>query len=200
MTCSKIPRKVTPPSPHLSFPPTDHQVVITRGSVHVNPDLPYHSLDSKSCFPLSNLTDQRYTPYRIFVPTSVLTKRPQCPQPQIADHSSLRQQTRDLSFGPSVPVPPEYGGKRDNTRPLQRLQKPGSQIEAMPPSASPVIPLHPIILSYNSATRHPVFFTPDLRKAPFPLPIFPAAGFHPVATGYVLEQRKVLSDGSATKL
>jgi hypothetical protein len=54
---------------------------------------------------------------------------------------------------------------------------------------------------YDSATRHPVFFTDALRKPPFPIPQMASQGWNPVASGYIMEQRKREGDiGPKTKL
>ncbi|KAF2265849.1 hypothetical protein CC78DRAFT_514837 [Lojkania enalia] len=71
--------------------------------------------------------------------------------------------------------------------------KPRSQIEAMPPLAM----LPPRNL-YDSAVRHPVFFTEQLRKPPFPMPDMGSQGWSPVANGYIMEKKK--AGGPQTKL
>jgi hypothetical protein len=48
---------------------------------------------------------------------------------------------------------------------------------------------------YDSAVRHPVFFTDQLRKPPFPIPEMASRGFNPVASGYIVETKKVDGTG-----
>lgn len=80
--------------------------------------------------------------------------------------------------------------------------KPQNQIEAMPPFATP--PHHPLNKApslYDSAIRHPVFFTQQLRKPPFPIPNMASHGWNPVASGYIVETMKPKTDGAVkTKL
>lgn len=67
----------------------------------------------------------------------------------------------------------------------------------MPPTrAAPSLPAQSF---YDAATRHPVFFTSNLRKPPFPIPQMPSQGWNPVANGYIQEREKVQS-GLGTKL
>lgn len=90
--------------------------------------------------------------------------------------------------------------------------RPKSQMEAMPPFqplATPSRPQSslshlasaPLYQQYDSAVRHPVFFTDRLRKPPFPLPGERSSSVSPVAHGYVMEKRRT-SAGAAgqTKL
>lgn len=59
-----------------------------------------------------------------------------------------------------------------------------------PPSQVPFrTPIGPMAASYDSAHRHPVFFTERYRKPPFTLPDGGGAGgiFNPVAQGYIFE-------------
>lgn len=76
-------------------------------------------------------------------------------------------------------------------------QKPRSQVEAMPPSRTS--PFRPPQSFYDAATRHPVFFTNNLRKPPFPIPQTPSQGWNPVAIGYIQERERV-TGGAGTKL
>ncbi|KAF1994432.1 hypothetical protein P154DRAFT_475986 [Amniculicola lignicola CBS 123094] len=78
-------------------------------------------------------------------------------------------------------------------------QRPRSQIEAMPPFApaparaptqAQAHAFPPPHMLYNSATRHPVFFTETLRKPPFPIPRLAAQAWNPVASGYIFEGGK----------
>lgn len=52
---------------------------------------------------------------------------------------------------------------------------------------------------YDSAIRHPVFFTQNLKKPPFPIPQVASQGWNPVANGYIMEQRRADAPGK-TKL
>ena len=73
---------------------------------------------------------------------------------------------------------------------------PRNQLEAMPPSKAPLKPVGPPIpMVYNPATTHPVFFTNNFHRPPFPLPM--DAGLSPAATGYVFAKEQL---GSRTKL
>ncbi|KAI9789717.1 MAG: hypothetical protein M1835_001481 [Candelina submexicana] len=79
-----------------------------------------------------------------------------------------------------------------------------SQIEALPPSNDQPASLMPTTLisgthlpNYNSAIRHPVFFTERLRKPPFPLPAQANRGSSPVVFGYVWDA-KVTEGGART--
>ncbi|KAK4915194.1 hypothetical protein LTR28_013584, partial [Elasticomyces elasticus] len=70
-----------------------------------------------------------------------------------------------------------------------------SQLEAMPAhfsalSPQPQFSSSPITQHYNPSTRHPVFFTERLRKAPFPLPNAARGSIHPAVEGYILENRR----------
>ncbi|KAH9882129.1 hypothetical protein J1614_001301 [Plenodomus biglobosus] len=90
------------------------------------------------------------------------------------------------------------------TNPLQaqnssNIAKPRSQMEAMPPFGPPQTPATYFTPLYDSAVRHPVFFTSNLRKPPFPIPQAANQGWNPVANGYIHEQRKAEAVGK-TKL
>ncbi|KAF2494118.1 hypothetical protein BU16DRAFT_65107 [Lophium mytilinum] len=129
--------------------------------------------------------------------------RPKLPQ---QDHrpSYLHQQTRSLQH-PSAPPPP-ISNAPSSTIPQK---KPRNQIEAMSPFAPTLQTLQTLQTrnpafspsAYDSAVRHPVFFTEQLRKPPFPLPQNAGQGVSPVAFGYVLESRKADAGfGGRTKL
>ncbi|OCK78865.1 hypothetical protein K432DRAFT_383562 [Lepidopterella palustris CBS 459.81] len=85
--------------------------------------------------------------------------------------------------------------------------KPKNQIEAMPPF-DPAPPAaffasranNLTVHSYDSAIRHPVFFTEQLRKPPFPLPEMASLGVNPAAHGYILENRRPDATVGQTKL
>lgn len=71
----------------------------------------------------------------------------------------------------------------------------------MPPSASPqqLAMTNMFTPLYDSAIRHPVFFTQTLKKPPFPIPQVASQGWSPVASGYIAEQKKIEANGR-TKL
>jgi hypothetical protein len=69
----------------------------------------------------------------------------------------------------------------------------------MPPTASRPATFFPSQSFYDSAVRHPVFFTETLRKLPFPIPNMASHGWSPVASGYIKEQGRVEGNGR-TKL
>jgi len=69
----------------------------------------------------------------------------------------------------------------------------------MPPFGPAQTPATLFTPLYDSALRHPVFFTPHLKKPPFPLPQEASQGWSPVANGYVLENMKIEVAGK-TKL
>ncbi|KAF2873303.1 hypothetical protein BDV95DRAFT_627267 [Massariosphaeria phaeospora] len=75
------------------------------------------------------------------------------------------------------------------------LARPRSQIKAMPPFGPARNSLLPAHAMYDSAVRHPVFFTENLRKSPFPIPSMGSHGWSPVACGYIMEQRKAELNG-----
>ncbi|OAG10217.1 uncharacterized protein CC84DRAFT_1084440, partial [Paraphaeosphaeria sporulosa] len=111
------------------------------------------------------------------------------PPQQPARPSHAHQQTRTAHVTPPS-APPQSPGYTPTTAPQL---KPRSQIEAMPPfSSSPLVPPRNV---YDSAVRHPVFFTEQLRKAPFPIPTAATHGWNPVASGYIFEQRKAEANG-----
>ncbi|KAL5114821.1 hypothetical protein ACEQ8H_007314 [Pleosporales sp. CAS-2024a] len=77
------------------------------------------------------------------------------------------------------------------------LVQPRNQIEAMPPSL-PRPGVAPAF--YDSAVRHPVFFTQNLKKPPFPIPPIASQGWSPVANGYIMEQQPAMNAEPRTKL
>ncbi|KAL5396616.1 hypothetical protein PMIN06_003989 [Paraphaeosphaeria minitans] len=119
---------------------------------------------------------------------SLQPHRPQPPQ-HPARPSYAHQQTRVSHVNPPS-APPQTPGSAATAAPQL---KPRSQIEAMPPFASrPLVPPRSV---YDSAVRHPVFFTEQLRKPPFPIPSAATHGWNPVASGYIFEQRKADAKG-----
>ncbi|KAF1919715.1 hypothetical protein BDU57DRAFT_512962 [Ampelomyces quisqualis] len=75
--------------------------------------------------------------------------------------------------------------------------RPRSQIDAMPPFRPAQTPA-PLV--YDSAIRHPVFFTQNLKKPPFPMPRIASQGWSPVANGYIEEQQRDMGAEPKTKL
>ncbi|KIW01976.1 uncharacterized protein PV09_06811 [Verruconis gallopava] len=67
--------------------------------------------------------------------------------------------------------------------PTSHDHKPKSQIEAMPPALT----LRTAFQPFDPAKCHPVFFTPALRKPPFPMIGFNNGLVNPVAFGYIAE-------------
>ncbi|EKD21688.1 hypothetical protein MBM_00801 [Drepanopeziza brunnea f. sp. 'multigermtubi' MB_m1] len=130
--------------------------------------------------------------------------RPKIPQRRpFPPTPSNQQQTRTLStplevqgqVQQQVQQQPTY-----NTPPLQRPRVlfPRSQIEAMPPFAAPAGPAprnallavardQQIMMLLDAATRHPVFFTERLKKAPRGVDAGSGKLCSPVAEGYVYE-------------
>ncbi|KAF2855836.1 hypothetical protein T440DRAFT_164755 [Plenodomus tracheiphilus IPT5] len=86
-----------------------------------------------------------------------------------------------------------------HVQPSVNTPRPRSQIEAMPPFGPPQTPATFFTPLYDSAVRHPVFFTQNLKKPPFPIPQAASQGYNPVADGYIHEQRKAEAAGK-TKL
>ncbi|CAO2654891.1 Nn.00g116240.m01.CDS01 [Neocucurbitaria sp. VM-36] len=79
------------------------------------------------------------------------------------------------------------------------LSRPRSQVEAMPPFGPAQTPATFFTPLYDSAIRHPVFFTQNLKKPPFPIPQNTSQGWNPVASGYIMEQKRAEATGR-TKL
>ena len=131
--------------------------------------------------------------------------------PQHPQHSPRAghnyQQTRIVHEKPQYQAPAKAS---PNNNTSSNKSKPKSQIEAMPPfgaaSQNQAIRLRPVPMGppaalYDSAVRHPVFFTQQLIKPPFPIPQVPSQGFNPVANGYIMETRKPNMDANPkTKL
>ncbi|KAF2703220.1 hypothetical protein K504DRAFT_451736 [Pleomassaria siparia CBS 279.74] len=79
--------------------------------------------------------------------------------------------------------------------------RPRNQVEAMPPFGPTHHPFSPPKGFYDSAVRHPVFFTSQLKKPPFPIPEIASRGWSPVASGYIMESKRAEANGaSKTKL
>lgn len=112
--------------------------------------------------------------------------------PQQAAQSTYTLQQRRVSHEPARPVQtvnPQYFPPA----------RPRSQVEAMPPFGPPHTPATFFTPVYDSAVRHPVFFTQTLKKPPFSIPLAASQGYNPVASGYIVEQRRAEQPGK-TKL
>ncbi|KAF2473855.1 uncharacterized protein BDR25DRAFT_125621 [Lindgomyces ingoldianus] len=133
--------------------------------------------------------------------------RPKLPQknPRIVSTHQQKRATHEQKRAPhepSRPVAPLSPQAPTNTTGTLKPTKPHNQIQAMPPLGSPQTPgLFPSRNLYDSAVRHPVFFTEQLRKPPFPIPEMASQGWSPVASGYIMESRKIGAGGTLrTKL
>ncbi|KAH7398439.1 hypothetical protein BKA66DRAFT_203743 [Pyrenochaeta sp. MPI-SDFR-AT-0127] len=92
---------------------------------------------------------------------------------------AVHESSQDIS--PQIPQP---------SRSMLGPARPRSQVEAMPPFGPAQTPATFFTPLYDSAIRHPVFFTQNLKKPPFPIPQSTGQGYNPVASGYIMEQRK----------
>ncbi|KAF2788736.1 hypothetical protein K505DRAFT_285595 [Melanomma pulvis-pyrius CBS 109.77] len=122
--------------------------------------------------------------------------RPKPPQqrPQPSYAQQQQRATHELPHSPSLNSP---------LHPMSTPNppKPRNQVEAMPPFTPTQAPFFPPRSFYDSAVRHPVFFTSQLRKPPFPIPEVASRGWSPVASGYIMESKKVeANSGPKTKL
>jgi hypothetical protein len=145
-----------------------------------------------TCSLVCSLRGQRYAVFNHNL--SLLADKPQHPQ-QSSAPSYAHQQQRAAH-------PPSEGLQQSTTHhpdPPLNPPRPRSQIEAMPPFGPPQTPATFFTPVYDSAIRHPVFFTQNLKKPPFPIPQVASQGWNPVASGYVMEQRRVQVTGK-TKL
>ncbi|KAF2645367.1 hypothetical protein P280DRAFT_545348 [Massarina eburnea CBS 473.64] len=126
--------------------------------------------------------------------SSLQPQRPKPPQ-QRPQPTLPHQQTRATHNAPlTQPTSHSY------PQPLGP-QRPRSQLEAMPPfSATSTSPFSPPRAFYDSAVRHPVFFTEQLRKPPFPIPQMASQGWSPVASGYIQEQKRLGDTAGKMKL
>ncbi|EOA86877.1 hypothetical protein ACJQWK_08436 [Exserohilum turcicum] len=121
--------------------------------------------------------------------------RPKPPQ-QSPQPSYAQQQRRALHISPQASQPQALA--RPSALPVNP-PKPRSQVEAMPPFGPLQTPATFFTPVYDSAIRHPVFFTQNLKKPPFPIPQVASQGWNPVANGYIMEQRRADAPGK-TKL
>jgi len=117
-----------------------------------------------------------------------LPQSPPQPGPSYLQQTRSQQQLSG-SFKPPQEI-------RQSTE-IPAARQPRNQLEAMPPFNP--MPQAPMLQSrvtslmqhrYDSAVRHPVFFTEQLRKPPFPLPENASQGLNPVAHGYITENRR----------
>ncbi|PSN61889.1 hypothetical protein BS50DRAFT_613484 [Corynespora cassiicola Philippines] len=118
--------------------------------------------------------------------------RPKVQQP--SSRPPHAQQSRTTHHEPQKP----------HTSALEAV-RPRSQIEAMPPSPFGAAQKQPLFQPprgfYDAAVRHPVFFTEQLRKPPFPIPEAASQGWSPVASGYIAERGRGVGGGvGRTKL
>jgi hypothetical protein len=114
------------------------------------------------------------------------------PQQQSPLPTHAHQQHRAIHTAPQHPF-------NTPSSPTLNPPRPRSQIEAMPPFGPPQTPATFFAPVYDSAIRHPVFFTQNLKKPPFPIPQVASQGYNPVASGYIMEQRRV-EEAGRTKL
>lgn len=112
------------------------------------------------------------------------------PPQQPALPTYAQQQRRAVHEAPVQSIPPGAQATVSHARPR-------SQIEAVPPFP----PRQPSASAfYDSAVRHPVFFTQNLKKPPFPIPQIASQGWSPVANGYIMEQHRAMASEPKTKL
>ncbi|ORY18287.1 hypothetical protein BCR34DRAFT_621435 [Clohesyomyces aquaticus] len=130
--------------------------------------------------------------------------RPKLPQPHPRANYPHQQNrtththTHEGPLNPSSP-PRKNPAPKGSPSPSKSLPlKPRNQIEAMPPLPLFAPARNPSF--YDSAVRHPVFFTEQLRKPPFPIPSMASQGWNPAANGYVLEKARVAGGEARTKL
>ncbi|KAF2273040.1 uncharacterized protein EI97DRAFT_461476 [Westerdykella ornata] len=118
--------------------------------------------------------------------------RPKQPQPTHPHHPSYTQTRALHDSASSQHQSPRTSSNSPSTRTTNQTSQ--SQTHTMPTRPTPYAG------SYNSAIRHPVFFTSQLRKLPFPVPQVGSLASNPVASGYVEERRRDMSTGTGTKL
>ncbi|OAL04155.1 hypothetical protein IQ06DRAFT_324587 [Phaeosphaeriaceae sp. SRC1lsM3a] len=120
---------------------------------------------------------------------SLQPSRPKPPQ-QSAPSTYVHQQRRAVHETTHQNQSPDTARDSPATRPR-------NQLEAMPPHQPAHAPAHSF---YDSAIRHPVFFTQNLKKPPFPIPQIASQGWSPVANGYIMEQQRAMNKDPKTKL
>lgn len=111
-------------------------------------------------------------------------------QPQRPAISLPHQQVRQ--FQPQLPS--LSTSIHSSTTGISSPPGPKNQIEAMPPTFAPlpIPPAPPRSPVFDPLRCHPVFFAQNLRKPPFPMPDTGGGWFNPVATGYVVAERRGL--------
>ncbi|CAE7200814.1 hypothetical protein PTNB73_06013 [Pyrenophora teres f. teres] len=143
-------------------------------------------------------------PSRPKVPTLNPTAAQQLtPNPQPPQHSSHHPHTQQQQQQRRIFHSPLHASSQQSqplTNPPLNSARPRSQIEAMPPFGPAQTPATFFTPVYDSAIRHPVFFTQNLKKPPFPIPQVAAQSWNPVASGYVAEQRRSGEVAGKTKL
>lgn len=139
---------------------------------------------------------------------------PPTPQSPPVPLQQARRTSSQTSREPTITSTASLTANQLSPSPSPSQSQARSQIEAMPPTMAPpsafAPPPGPILqprlsntpLSqhYDSSIRHPVFFSPTLRKPPFPLPYAASGGVNPVAQGYVVENGGNAARGVRTKL
>ncbi|KAF4556428.1 Hypothetical protein D9617_1g083060 [Elsinoe fawcettii] len=94
------------------------------------------------------------------------------------------KQQPSLTYLPPRPSSIEHtGGFRSEATPCKSEPKQGPPRQTA--MAAPHAPSMPG-MQFNSAIRHPVFFTSQLQRPPFPTPPFRPEYVNPAATGYIL--------------
>jgi len=158
---------------------------------------------------LRHSVSQVFSPHPAFALRQNLQTSPVEPQAQFNEPASKRgaittyqQFTNDemiSSLQPKRPSVPSPSTTAPPPIPTPVYQPPRTQIEALPPSATPMsttsyglLPLYTKAgtLVLDPATRHPVFFTPRLRKTPSGVRAHEFGEERtrsPVARGYVYE-------------
>lgn len=150
-----------------------------------------HHTSCWRCFQHCSHRGQRQErPVLLFRRDSMLIVAIQLPQ-QTSRPTYAPQQQR-ATYG--VPSPLSTTSHTQQQQPLNPA-RPRNQLEAMPPFGPGQAPFMPSPAFYDSATRHPVFFTEQLRKPPFPMPEFASHGFSPVASGYIMESKRTDPSG-----
>lgn len=145
-------------------------------------------LPTSKCTLLYNLIDHRYILSSIHPQLCLNSVQVQSQRPAI---SLPHQQVRQLQ----PQLPPPSTSLRSSAASSSAQTRPKNQIEAMPPMFAPLpTPLTPPRSPvYDPLTCHPVFFTQSLRKPPFTVPDTGGGWLNPVATGYIVEQKKGLA-------
>lgn len=142
-----------------------------------------------TCFQAHSRRGQRLVNYRRC--SALQSSHSRQPPQQSAQPTYTQQQRRAVHEAPHHNQP--------STTPADHpTGRPRNQLEAMPPFPPAQAPGSQSF--YDSAIRHPVFFTQNLKKPPFPIPQIASQGWSPVANGYIMEQQRVLNKDPKTKL